>query len=349
MIVDMPDTTTGQVARKLVEMREAGGAVALGRVMTLVIATEDGPAEAAIRAANEASREHPCRVIAVVRGNRRGSSRLDAQVRVGGDAGASEVIVLRLWGPLSEHGDSVVVPFLLPDAPIVAWWPGTAPDRPAEDPIGRMAQRRITDAAAHPRPPKALEQRASGYVEGDTDLAWTRVTLWRGLLAAALDQPPYEPVTGVTVTGGSDSPSADLLAAWLGLYLDSPVTRTRSAPGTGLISVTLERASGPVELARPDGNVATLSQPMQPQRRIALAARADKDCLAEELRRLDPDEVFEEVLVRGLPLLGRSAAARAKAAVRSVRRSPEHGQVPVASETERAPEEHLEPDRGERP
>ena len=148
MIIDLPDTDTGALARKLVDLRESGGAVALGRVLTLIIVTDDGPAEEQIRAANDASREHPCRIIAVVRGNRRGTSRLDAQVRVGGDAGASEVLVLRLWGPLVDHGDSVIVPFLLPDAPVVAWWPGTPPDRPSEDPIGRMAQRRITDAAA---------------------------------------------------------------------------------------------------------------------------------------------------------------------------------------------------------
>lgn len=309
MIIDMPDTSTGAVARKLVEVRETGGVIALGRVLTLVISTEDGPAEAAIRAANEASREHPCRVIAIVRGNRRGSSRLDAQVRVGGDAGASEVIVLRLWGPLSEHGASVVVPFLLPDAPIVTWWPTKAPDNPSQDPIGRMSQRRITDAAAQPRPLKALEHFATVHQEGDTDLAWTRVTLWRGLIAAALDQPPHEPVTKVEVVGGSDSPSTDLLAAWLGLYLDCPVVRHRADPGAGLVSVSLERPSGKVELARPDAKVATLSQPGQPDRRIALAPRADKDCLAEELRRLDPDDIYAEVLAKGLPRLAKSSSA----------------------------------------
>src|SRR3954451_7600109 len=98
--------------------------------MTLIIVSEEAHAEEAIRAANDASREHPCRVIAVVRGNKRGSQRLDAQIRVGGDAGASEVISLRLYGPLADHGDSVVVPFLLPDAPVVVWWPGDAPDSP---------------------------------------------------------------------------------------------------------------------------------------------------------------------------------------------------------------------------
>ncbi|MEJ2578075.1 MAG: glucose-6-phosphate dehydrogenase assembly protein OpcA [Kineosporiaceae bacterium] len=304
MIIDLPDTGTGEVNRRLVDLRETGGAIALGRVLTLVAVTEDARAEAAIRAANDASREHPCRVIALVRGERRGSSRLDAQIRVGGDAGASEVIVLRLYGPLAGHGAGVVVPLLLPDAPIVAWWSGPAPDEPGQDPIGRMAQRRITDASTARNPSRALRQLADRLTPGDTDLAWTRVTRWRALLAAALDQPPFEPVESAVVTGASDSPSTDLLAAWLRLKLDCPVRRERTEPGTGLIGVVLERASGQIALHRPDGAVATLIQPGQPERRIALQPRLDRDCLAEELRRLDPDDVFADVLTRGLPLLG---------------------------------------------
>ena len=302
MIIDLPDTDTGALAGKLVELRETGGAVALGRVLTLIIVTDDGPAEEQIRSANDASREHPCRIIAVVRGNRRGTSRLDAQVRVGGDAGASEVLVLRLWGPLVDHGDSVVVPFLLPDAPVVAWWPGTPPERPSEDPIGRMAQRRITDAAMTSNPVKTLEKYARHHVPGDTDLAWSRVTLWRGLLAAAFGQPPHDPVKAGTVTGGVDSPSAELMAGWIALTLRCPVTRTRTPAGSGLISVTLDRESGPVELVRPEGNVATLTQPGQPERRVSLPPRSDRDCLAEELRRLDPDDIYAEVLTEGLKL-----------------------------------------------
>ncbi len=310
MIVDLPETTTETVNRRLVELRDSGGAVALGRVLTLVISTEDSGAEAAIRAANDASHEHPCRVIAVVGGNRRGSSRLDAQIRVGGDAGASEVIVLRLYGPLSEHGDSVVVPLLLPDAPVVAWWPGNCPDRPAEDRIGRMAQRRVTDAAACRNPRRALELRAEGHTPADTDLAWSRVTLWRALLAAALDLPPFEEVRSAEVTGASDSPSADLLAGWLAVALECPVKRVRTAPGTGLREVLLDRAGGPVVLSRPNGPVATLTQPGQPVRRVALPPRADSECLSEELRRLDPDPVFSAVLTRGLPMVTSGQARR---------------------------------------
>lgn len=300
MIVDLPETTTSRVSRALVDLRESGGAVALGRVLTLVVCTDEQGAEPAIQAANDASREHPSRVIVVARGNRRGSSRLDAQIRVGGDAGASEVVVLRAYGALTEHGDALIVPLLLPDAPVVAWWPGQPPESPSTDPIGAMAQRRITDSAAVRRPAAALRQLATGYQPGDTDMAWTRLTQWRGLVAAALDQPPFESVTAAAVAGASDSPSTELLAAWLAQNLRCPVTRARTKAGTGMSSVRLQRRGGPVELVRPEGAVATLSQPGQPDRRISLARRAVNECLAEELRHLDPDEVYGETLTRGL-------------------------------------------------
>lgn len=321
MIIDLPSTTTSQVNSKLVQLREEGGAVTLGRVLTLVIVTDDGTkTEEAVDAANDASREHPCRVIVVARGARKAAPRLDAQIRVGGDAGASEVIVLRLYGELANEGASCVVPLLLPDTPVVAWWPNEAPAVPAEDPIGQLAQRRITDAAAEKNPIRALEQRRTGYTPGDTDLAWTRLTLWRAMLASAFDLPPHEKVTEAEVSGESDSPSTDLLAAWLAGCLRVPVKRAKAARGEGIVDVRLERRSGVVELSRPDGKVGTLTQPGQPERRVALQRRQVRDCLAEELRRLDPDEVYEAALrslgkvVRGRttpkPAAPKPAAAR---------------------------------------
>jgi glucose-6-phosphate dehydrogenase assembly protein OpcA len=318
MIADLPSTTTAEVNRELVELRERGGAVALGRVLTLVIVTDDGTqAEESIEAANAASREHPCRVLVLARGARRAASRLDAQIRVGGDAGASEVVMLRMYGQLVEHGASVVVPLLLPDAPVVTWWPGGGPKAPAEDAIGRLAQRRITDAAAQRSPSRALTAARSSYTDGDTDLAWSRLTLWRGLLTAALDQPPHEDVDAATVTGATDSPSTDLLAAWLRSRLDVPVRRIRSGPGGGIASVVLERRSGAIELARRDGKVGTLTQPGQPDRKVAMQRRQVRDCLTEELRRLDPDEIYEAAL-QALPSVtvrtGRSRSDSARGA-----------------------------------
>jgi glucose-6-phosphate dehydrogenase assembly protein OpcA len=297
VIIDLPSTTTSKINSKLVRLRDEGGAVTLGRVLTLVIVTDDGEkTEEAVEAANDASREHPCRVIVVARGARMAAPRLDAQIRVGGDAGASEVIVLRLYGELAEEGASCVVPLLLPDTPVVAWWPFEAPEIPSKDSIGVLAQRRITDAAAGNDPIKALELRKAGYTPGDTDLAWTRLTLWRAMLASALDLPPYERVVSAEVSGEADSPSTELLAAWLASGLKIPVTRSKAVRGEGICNVSLDRKSGGVQLSRPDGRVGTLVQPGQPERRVALQRRSVRDCLAEELRRLDPDEVYELAL-----------------------------------------------------
>src|SRR5690625_2503267 len=142
----------------MVELRDEGGAVALGRVLTLIIDATNGDAEEAITAANNASREHPCRVLVVTAGGLSNGSRLDAEVRLGGDAGASEVLKLVLHGEMAQHGAAVVTPLLLPDAPVVVWWPHEAPDNPAATALGRIAQRRITDTAKSADPCGKLRQ-----------------------------------------------------------------------------------------------------------------------------------------------------------------------------------------------
>ncbi|WP_309081853.1 glucose-6-phosphate dehydrogenase assembly protein OpcA [Zhihengliuella sp.] len=301
MIVDLPETTTSLVAKKIQKLRETGGVVALSRVLTLVVITQHGHEEEAIAAANLASREHPCRIIVVVQGSADETTRLDAQIRVGGDAGASEVIVLTTHGALAEPDESLISGLLLPDAPIVAWWPHTMPEHAGETPIGRIAHRRITDSQSAPDPREALFRLARTYRAGDTDLAWTRLTLWRAQLASVLDQVDPSTVTDVTVKGAKDSPSTDLLAAWLTLALDVPVTIGSTTSGTGVRSVRLSRVDGDVVLTRPHGHVAELYQQDQQVQRISMPRRSLSDCLAEELRRLDPDEVFGEVVRQGLP------------------------------------------------
>jgi glucose-6-phosphate dehydrogenase assembly protein OpcA len=137
-----------------------------------------------------------------------------------------------------------------------------------------------------------------------------------------LDLPPNERVTDVVVTGEADSPSTELLAAWLAVSLKASVQRKKATQGEGIVSVRLERRSGALTLERPDGKVGTLEQPGQPARRVALQRRSVQDCLTEELRRLDPDEIYEMTL-KGLDKLNkaRSAANGAKTAS-AARRAP---------------------------
>lgn len=297
MIVDLPDTTTNDVNKKITGLREEGGALTLSRVLTLVIAPHsEDIVEDSIEAANFASREHPSRVIVVVPGDRSAPEpRLDAQLRVGHDAGAGEVVVLRLAGELADHASSVVLPFLLPDTPVVAWWPAVSPAVPARDPLGKLAIRRITDATNGTDPLACIKSRLEGYTAGDTDLAWSRVTYWRALLASAMDQPPHEPITSALVSGLKDEPALDILAGWLASRIDGPVQRV-----VGDLKIELRRPSETVVLERPQtGVTAKLTRTGKPDSRIPLARREAKECLAEDLRRLDADEIYRDAL-RGI-------------------------------------------------
>jgi glucose-6-phosphate dehydrogenase assembly protein OpcA len=295
MIVDLPGTTTNDINKKITGLREEGGAITLSRVLTLVISLDsDDLLEESIEAANFASREHPCRVIVVVPGERDSAEpRLDAQLRFGGDAGAGEVVALRLHGELADHASSVVLPFLLPDTPVVSWWPTGGPQVPAKDPLGRLAIRRITNATECSDPLAAIKSRLQGYSDGDTDLAWARITYWRALLAAAVEQPPHEPIMSAVVSGLRDEPSLDVLAGWLATRIDGPVTRV-----VGDLKVELVRSSETITLSRPQsGRTATLTRTGRPEARIPLARREAKECLAEDLRRLDADEIYHEALL----------------------------------------------------
>lgn len=305
MIVDLPDTTVSKISRALIDVREEGGAVALGRVLTLIIVTTNGGTEDGIEAANDASREHPMRVISL-RLDPEGEPKLDAEIRVGGDAGASEVVVLRASGAAASNVESLVTGLLLPDAPVVVWWPDNPPATPSHSPLGRIAQRRITDASTVPFEATRVAHLGDCYSPGDTDLAWTRLTHWREQLAAVLDQPPYEPITAVEVRGAETSPSTALLAAWLRLTLGVPVEWHYLSPeewSDGIKSVRLTRASGDIVLERSSAAIARLSQPGQPQHDLVLPRRTLRECLAEELRRLDADLLYGRVITEGWALL----------------------------------------------
>lgn len=301
MIVPMENTTTSAIDKKLNQLRDQHGVVTLGRVLTLVILAQDGHSEAALEAANFASHEHPCRILMHVAHSPSERTRLDAELRMGGDAGASEVIVLHGYGELAEPTETLFSALLLPDAPIVAWWPHTVPPpSPHMSSIARIAHRRITDSARSEDMFETLQDLSRRYVPGDTDLAWTRATSWRIQLAAVLDQAEPAPVREIVIEGCGRSPSVVLVGVWLGTRLDAEVTFVNSPGPRRLDRVTLVRDDGEIVLHRPGRAMAMLRQPGQPDQQIAMPVRDLNACIAEELRRLDPDEVYGEVLTSGL-------------------------------------------------
>jgi glucose-6-phosphate dehydrogenase assembly protein OpcA len=308
-MIELLDTNASRIAAAFVEQRTRHGSPAQGMVMTMVIVVDEEGAPDALASARNASHEHPARVIGLILGSGRGKPTVNAQIGIG-DGWSGEVALIRLSGEVVKHAESVVMPLLLPDSPVVVWWAGDHPDDPATDPIGSLAQRRITDAAAVRKGrTTALHRLCAAYAPGTTDLSWTRLTPWRALLAAALDQQHLK-VRSATVTAERISPSADLLAAWLADRLKVKVGRVTSR-GPGITDVVLETAEGPIEIQRLDGRLATFSSPGQPDRPVALKRRDIPELLAEELRRLDEDDVYAATAKK---LVSTTAATAKKAA-----------------------------------
>ena len=293
MTIDLTDTSTGAIAEALTDARSRLGGAALGMVLTLVVETDEAAQYDAMRAANQAGREHPCRVLGVITRRPNAESRLDAEIRVG-EGSPGETVLLRMYGPLGQHADSVVAPLLVPDVPVVTWWPGRPPGAPSESPLGTLAQRRVTDTAVEDEAQHMLGTLARSYKPGDTDFSWTRLTPWRTLLAATFDV-PHPRVTRAEVLAEAGNPSGDILAAWLSVRIGIRVDRGVSA-GPGITDVKFDTERGQIGISRHDGRTATLSRTGEPDRRVALHRRDQAELLAEELRRLDPDDVYAESL-----------------------------------------------------
>jgi glucose-6-phosphate dehydrogenase assembly protein OpcA len=293
------DTSGSEMLRALLAERRAAGALASGLALTLVVVVDEKRVQEAESAATVAAAAHPCRLLIVVRRSLDVDNRLDAEVQVGGRLGPTEAIVMRMHGRLTLHAESVVLPLLAPDAPVVTWWHGAPPDDIATDALGVLANRRITDCAQAEDPIHALRLRADNFAPGDTDLAWTRTTPWRALLASALDAVEAKPVSAMIGTEVGN-PSAALICGWLRSRLGiEAAVESSDGPGITHVEIRTERADGSpyvVRLARPDGRVATLTRGDEGERQLPLARRQLGDLLAEELRRMDPDFVYADAL-----------------------------------------------------
>jgi glucose-6-phosphate dehydrogenase assembly protein OpcA len=298
VITTLTDTTASAIDKKMTEMRETFGANTGGRVMTLLIVTTGDDISTPLEAAVAASHEHPSRVI-VVDADDDAPTGLDAEIRVGRDAGAGDVIILHARGSVMSSLDTLITPLLLSDVPVVTWWPEDAPSSPVHDVLGSISQRRITDAHSCHEPLGTLKRLRRGYTNGDTDLAWARLTRWRGLAASAYEVPPVAVPRAVTVTGDPEDPSVILMKAWLELAFDTTATIERSRTDVGpLESISFEREDGTIRLSRTDADTVVLALPgtHSGDQAVPMAERTLDELLAEELRRLDPDVVYGEVL-----------------------------------------------------
>ncbi|MBV9098460.1 MAG: glucose-6-phosphate dehydrogenase assembly protein OpcA [Frankiaceae bacterium] len=307
MATTLWDTTGTDIVNALLAERRTAGALASGLALSLVVVVDEKQVQEAETAATIAAAAHPCRLLIVVRRSVDADNRLDAEVQVGGRLGPTEAVVMRMYGRLGLHAESVVLPLLAPDAPVVTWWHGAPPDEIATDGLGVLANRRITDCARAADPLAALRRRAEDYAPGDTDLAWTRTTPWRALLASALDAVDAKPA-GAMVGAEAGNPSASLLCGWLnsrlGVHAEVDATAGPGITSAAIDAVCADESPYTVSISRPDGRLATLRRGDEDERQLPLPRRELGDLLAEELRRMDPDAVYAEALAAATGVSG---------------------------------------------
>src|SRR3954471_14578611 len=294
-MIGLWDTNGNEGIKAPAAQRRNAGGVASGLALSLISVVEERKVREAEAAATIAAAAHPCRVLIVVRSDVEGRSRLDAEIVVGGRLGPAEAVVMRMYGRLALHAESVVIPLLAPDVPVVTWWHSEPPEMIANDFLGVVADRRITDCKLAPDPVGALKQRAVDYAPGDTDLTWTRITLWRTLVAGAFDT-TEERVTGATIVAPMNDPTAALMKGWLQSRLGIVPNWEFTDRSPRMHSVELQCANGDcVRVTREEGT-ALFSRTGQEDRYMPLPKRPVGDELAEELRRLDPDQIYGEAL-----------------------------------------------------
>ena len=296
------DTTATDVAGALSAERHSSGGTS-GLALNLVVIVDEKDEREAEAALTVASQAHPCRLLIVVRrDHEQDEPRLDAEVVVGGRLGPCEAVVMRMHGPLSRHAESVVMPLLAPDVPVVTCWLVPPPEHTGADPLGAFADRRITYAALSGDPIEALRRRASDYTAGDTDISWTRITYWRSLIASAFDT-ATAPARSVQITAKANDPSAALLAGWLGSKLgvaptinDTDVERnSEHLPGIGSVAFTLDN-DHEIAIDRDKAGTTVLRRTGFPDRTQTINGRTLGELLAEELRHLDPDQPYQAAL-----------------------------------------------------
>ena len=297
MNIDLTDTTSSKINAALVKARRAIGTPAMGMVLTLVIVTDEADHYDALKAASDASTEHPSRILVVIKrvGRSRATGRRPGSTPRSGSAatpGSGETVVLRLHGELADHAQSVVLPLLLPDAPVVVWWPEDAPAEPRQGPAGpagpaphhrrrrgrgpgrraRPARRRATHPATPTWPGPGSPRGAACWPP-----RWTSSTA---------------PITRRWSRARSTTRAANCWRCGSPSGCGSR-SSARLSEGPGLTAVRLETAERrdlPGPRRRRPGRARRSRASRTGTSRSSGGSTAE--LIAEELRRLDPDETY---------------------------------------------------------
>ena len=287
---EMAETPFGDVEQALAERR---GHASPALIATVVAVTAQDRAEEAADALAELAADAAVRTILIVEGDE-GAPR----VRVGREA----VVIDRLR---ARYLNNAVAALRISSLPSVVWWRGSSPDVLPR--LARLADRLVLDA----REPDLVWRFVPALAEeaAVTDIRWSQLTRWRGILAQFFDMEGVRDAEShlrdVEITAG-DVPSAHLFAGWLTTSLPhGRDLRTRVTPLPG---------GAPIESVRLSGDGAKLTLHLAPSRAcvesgvevdesarmqcrlVSLGPQRLSALLADELRIRSRDVAFERAV-----------------------------------------------------
>jgi glucose-6-phosphate dehydrogenase assembly protein OpcA len=240
---------------------ESGAGVLRACSLTLVVLAEASDDAAALGETIAALMpEHPARTIVV-------------KLSGAGERALAERVYAQCWMPFGQRRQicceqieitvsdaaladlpSVVLPLAAPDLPVIVWSRSARLfEMPPFGAIARMATKVVVDSAGFADPKRTLrllaEMAPSGVLLGD--LAWTRLTRWREMLARLFENRNYlaklARISSVRVAyDGEFATSAWYMGAWVADALrDAGVSaQVTVGAGSGPASLSLELAGG---------------------------------------------------------------------------------------------------------
>jgi glucose-6-phosphate dehydrogenase assembly protein OpcA len=295
--------------------QETAGGVLRACAMTLIAATDSGAGQADADSVHQTigvlMHDHPSRAIVLIPSE-------------GGEIGAR--VFAECWMPLGGQrqicaegieitADPVrasevarlLVPLIAPDLPVVLWCRGARAflDR-SLDPLFPLADKIIFDTGSARHAPSAIEflRRLRKEGRGVADLAWTRLTGWREIVAHFFDDGVADAgsVTSVRVTHGGAAPGSSILyfAQWIERALPRAQAIIESAGESaggeaGLRAVAFSAGGADFSIQLLDGSSVEVRAGGNTAHSLLPPVSGDA-LMREELSLLGADPVFDRVL-----------------------------------------------------
>ena len=313
------------------EAAQHAAAEARASVLNLITVVSDEPELGAVTSVlDRLSVTNPSRTLILLAQHTREADKLEAEVSAqerteSGHRVSTERVILHAHGEPARHLASLAAPLLIPDLPVILWWPGRPQfDNPLFDDLCELADRLIVDTdegfddSDLTRLLEVARRKKARASIGD--LNWARLMAWRHVAAQFFDMPNMlvrlAHIHGVSIVHGSDGSTAQarLLGGWMRsrmatIGIDVPLEfRADDSLEHGVHRFLIYTGGdeGPARFSMSrlrGGRLSTqirLGDQELAERTVRLESRATEELLGIELTLPGHDMLFEQALAAAL-------------------------------------------------